>query len=259
MRIISFFIALAAVVAVILWQSGWSPFAPRDYEECAESAAKSAKSKEALAILVSSCASKFAGRRNVRGGYTYYDERQNIRFDIVGPNPTAEEWAYIEKQHAKHLGDLAAAEELQRRQEAQQQQVVAIAQAEQERAQAEQARKVRLAQADMERRRQIALSHISVTSTEITCLYPALNGCDSYKLSASIRNQSSESISALSLGWAFIGHGDRCLSSVQTKTREQVRLRPGDTVVLNLNQRFDGSPTKQFRYCLEINDAQIGQ
>jgi hypothetical protein len=257
MRIISFFIALAAVVAVILWQSGWSPFAPRDYEECAESAAKSAKSKEALAILVSSCASKFASRRNVRGGYTYYDGRQNISFNTVGPNPTAEEWAYIENQYAKYLGDLAATEEVQRRQEAQQQKMAAIAQAEQERAQAEQARKVQLAQADMERRRQSALTRISVISTDITCLYPALDGCDSYKLSASIRNQSSEIISALSLGWAFIGQGDRCPSSVQTKTREQVRLRPGDTVVLNLNQRFDGPPTKQFRYCVEINDAQI--
>src|SRR5690349_18005891 len=89
----SVFIALLAVAAVVLvWRSGWTPFPPRDYEECAENAAKSAKSKEALGVLVSSCASKFVGRLNVRGGYSYYDGRQNREFNIVGPNSSKEEW-----------------------------------------------------------------------------------------------------------------------------------------------------------------------
>lgn len=253
MRSLSFFVALGAVVAVVLWQSGWSPFTPRDYEECIESAAKNAKSADALSLLVSSCSSKFVARRDViHGGYTYYDGRQSLSFKIAGPNPTTEEWANIEKQYAKYLDGRAAAEEAQRRQEAQQQQMAAIAQA-------EEARKVQLAQADLERRKQIALKRISITSADFTCLYPLLDGCDSYKLSAYIKNQSSESISALSLGWVFIEQAGTCPSSVPTKTQEWVRLRPGDTLVLNLDQRFDGPPTKKFRYCLEINDAQIAE
>jgi hypothetical protein len=152
----------------VLWQSGWTPFSPKDYEECTESAAKSAKSKEALAILVSSCNSKFVGRRNVRGGYTDYDSRQNAEFNIAGPNPTAEEWAYIEKEYAKYLDVLAEAEEVQRRSDLQRQQQVAIAEA-------EQARKLQLARADLARRRQNAHSRISVTSTNLICLYLALD------------------------------------------------------------------------------------
>jgi hypothetical protein len=260
MRPVSIFIALMAVIAVVLlWRSGWTPFPPSDYEECAENAAKSAKSKEALDILVASCGSKFVGRRNVRGGYIYYDGRQNRDFNIVGPNPSPGEWDYIEKQYAKHLDDVAAAEQAQRRLEAER----ATAQAEQARqvqlAQADLERRRQLAQADLERRRRIALPLISLTSLNISCLYPHLDGCPDYKLSASIENHSSESISALSLGWAFISEGDRCPSSVQTKTREQVRLRPGDTLVVNLHQRSDGPPTKKFRYCVIINDAEIAQ
>jgi hypothetical protein len=43
----SFLIIAAIVGVVLLWQQGWNPFPPKDHEDCIESAAKSAKSKEA--------------------------------------------------------------------------------------------------------------------------------------------------------------------------------------------------------------------
>lgn len=257
MRLLGFLGMLAIAGLVVAWASGWNPFPPKDYEECTERAALSAKSKEALAILVSSCSAKFVGRRNVRGGYTYYDARQNAAFSIAGPNPTPDEWAFIEKQYKKYLDDAAAADEAKRRQDAEWQRMQDEAQQQAAAAQAEQARKLQLIQADLERRRQTALSRIAVTSTNIICLYPALPGCDSYKLTAAVRNQSSETISTLSIGWAFISEADTCPTSVQTKSQEQVHLRPGDTIVLNIDQRFDGPATKQFRYCVQVNDAQI--
>jgi hypothetical protein len=86
--------------------SRWdSLFPPRDCEECTESAAKAARSKEALSILVRACDSKFSARRKPGGGYTYYDSRQRRDFDIAGPNPTAQEMQYIEKQHSIFLED----------------------------------------------------------------------------------------------------------------------------------------------------------
>jgi hypothetical protein len=51
-------ILLAAFAVVALSTPTWNPFAPKDYEECAESAAMTAKSKEALAILISTCNSR---------------------------------------------------------------------------------------------------------------------------------------------------------------------------------------------------------
>ena len=55
------------------------------------------------------------------------------------------------------------------------------------------------------------------TSADFTCLYPLLDGCDSYKLSAYIKNQSSESISALSAG---------CLLSKRVRVPGPVPTRP---------------------------------
>jgi hypothetical protein len=270
MRLLGFFVGLAAG-AVMVWQSGWNPFPPKDYEECVESAAKSAKSKEALAILVSSCGSKFVGRRNGRGGYSYYDSRQNRTFDIAGPNPTASEWAPIEKAYAAYLDDLAKEresnrlflEEQERQQRAAQEQAEQQQRAAQEQAAAAyaaQERKLQEAQANLERRRQVALSSIAVTATNIVCLYPSLPGCDSYKITATIRNQSMESISMLAVGWAFMPEGEtNCPTDLQTKYQEQVNLRPGGTTVMNIDSglRSDGPASKQFHYCVMVTDAQI--
>jgi hypothetical protein len=228
---------------------------------------RSEKRNEALAILVSSCSSKFVGRRNVRGGYTYYDDRQNSTFTITGPNPTSEEWALIEKQYQKYLADVAAAEETRRRQEAERQrlqdeaqQQAALAQAEEARKQqqalAEQARQEQLAQAGIERRRQDALSLIAVRSVHIKCDCDLCTICPGFMLNTEITNQSSEIISMLSVGWAFITDGQNCPTSVQTKQNEEVRLGSGDTLVLNI-EGHDGPPSKDFLVCVKINDAQI--
>jgi hypothetical protein len=242
---------MAATAAIsTLVASKWNLFPPTDYENCATRAAKDAKSTDALSVLLSVCASDFKGRRKTGGGYTYYDSRQNLSFNIAGPNPTAEEWAHIEKRYASYLDGLAAEEEEQRQRDIQQRQLAALAEEEQRRAQAEQARKIQLAQADLERRRQIALSRIVVTSVSINCLNHVPERCDMYKLTASIKNQSSESISMLSIGWVFIREEEHCPSSFQTKTREQVRLIPGGTLVLNIKDRLDGPASKPFRYCM---------
>jgi hypothetical protein len=81
----------------------WQFHAPRDFEECAESAEKTASSKDERASLMSECDSKFAGRRKPDGGYTYYDFMQNRHFDIAGPNPTPEELKQIDQQYTEFL------------------------------------------------------------------------------------------------------------------------------------------------------------
>ena len=80
----------------------WGARAPADYEECAESAGK-ATTKEAKATQLAECGVKFAARRKVGGGYTYFDFMQNRHFDIAGPNPTPEEQRHIDEQYAEYL------------------------------------------------------------------------------------------------------------------------------------------------------------
>ena len=138
------------------------------------------------------------------------------------------------------------------------------AEAEQQRrqrqAEAEQQQRQQQAQADLERRRKAALSKIAILSNNLVCLYPSLPGCDSYKISATIRNQSLETISMLAVGWAFMPEeAINCPTYLQTKDEEQVSLRPGDSIVVNIDSglRSDGPASKQFHYCVKVTDIQI--
>jgi hypothetical protein len=80
----------------------WWSRAPSDFEECADAAEKSASKEEKTAALAD-CNAKFAGRRKLGGGYTYYDFMQDRSFDIAGPNPTPEEQKYIDQQYTVYL------------------------------------------------------------------------------------------------------------------------------------------------------------
>jgi hypothetical protein len=80
----------------------WWRGAPADFEECSDAAEK-ASSKEEKASKLSECNAKFAGRRKVGGGYTYFDFMQNRNFDIAGPNPTPEEQKKIDEEYINYL------------------------------------------------------------------------------------------------------------------------------------------------------------
>jgi len=79
----------------------WWRSAPADFEECAEAAEKAGKDEKAAKL--SECNAKFAGRRKVGGGYTYFDFMQNRNFDIAGPNPTPEEQKKIDEEYINYL------------------------------------------------------------------------------------------------------------------------------------------------------------
>jgi hypothetical protein len=96
----------ATVVSTILQPqraiAQWWSRAPSDFEECADVAEKSATKEQKTAALAD-CNAKFAGRRKLGGGYTYYDFMQDRSFDIAGPNPTPEEQKYIDQQYTLYL------------------------------------------------------------------------------------------------------------------------------------------------------------
>jgi hypothetical protein len=82
----------------------WRPSpAPRDYEQCSESALRATSSKDERALAVTECDKQFTGRRRAGGGYTYYDFLQDRHFDIVGPNPTPEELKSFDEAYVAYL------------------------------------------------------------------------------------------------------------------------------------------------------------
>ena len=106
------------VLAPVRSDAQWWRSTPVDFESCADVAEK-AKTKEEKTAKLAECNAKFAGRRKVGGGYTYYDFMQDRTFDIAGPNPTPEEQkkideqytAYLERERRNHIAAAAAAKQ----------------------------------------------------------------------------------------------------------------------------------------------------
>jgi hypothetical protein len=98
-------IALGLLAAVVLWLGiGGSSFqAARDFEECAEQALAKPPPSAERGNSLADCNARFAGRRKAGGGYTYYDFMQDRKFDIAGPNPTAEERKQIDRAYMSFL------------------------------------------------------------------------------------------------------------------------------------------------------------
>jgi hypothetical protein len=79
------------------------PGTPKDYEECVEQVQATPPSNNEQGVVTTNCSARFAARRKPGGGYTYYDFMQDRKFDIAGPNPTAEERRQIDREYMAFL------------------------------------------------------------------------------------------------------------------------------------------------------------
>ena len=101
-------VASAAVIAlVVVWLEfgrSSSPQLARDYEDCVERVESQGAIGEQLNSMLGGCGARFAGRRKADGiGYSYFDFMQERKFDIAGPNPTAEERKAIDREYIVYL------------------------------------------------------------------------------------------------------------------------------------------------------------
>jgi hypothetical protein len=98
-------VALVLLALVVLWLGyrEWPPQPARDFEECVEQVEANTPSNGERGALLTGCDARFAGRRRAGGGYTYYDFMQDRKFDIAGPNPTAEEHKEIDRAYMGFL------------------------------------------------------------------------------------------------------------------------------------------------------------
>ncbi len=273
-RLKTYFLWLALIVAVAtssvlatvaFYQRG--SVAPKDYEDCAERAARDAKSKDALSILISVCRSNFAGRRKAGGGYTYYDPCQESTFDINGPNPTTDEVAYIreqclaylslksqmeaEQEEAKRKARLAALEARAAAQQAEQEARVKTQKAEKEaRAKAQQAEQA--ASAALQARKLAAISAVRLVSRGFEdCSY---GSCRYLKIE--VTNGSKEALSKILVGLSSAqAVGAACPSSYATQETLRVGFSPGerrDTTIEYVDIEFSKHPL-----CTKVLDVEF--
>jgi hypothetical protein len=97
--------ALVLLALVFLWLGIARPLPgiPKDYEEYVEQIEATPRSNDEPGVPMTNCNARFAARRKAGGGYTYYDFMQDRRFDIAGPNPTAEERRQIDREYMGFL------------------------------------------------------------------------------------------------------------------------------------------------------------
>lgn len=104
LALLALLIGLVSVSSLIkVHAEWWGAYAPKDFEECSQSAGQPGLSKDAQAKIVSECDARFAGRRKTGGGYTYFDFTQNRHFDIAGPNPTQQELKRMDQEYLAYL------------------------------------------------------------------------------------------------------------------------------------------------------------
>jgi hypothetical protein len=98
-------VAWALLALVVLWLGfrGSPPQLARDFEECVEQVQANPPSNDERGALMTDCNARFAGRRKAGGGYIYYDFMQDRKFDIAGPNPTADERKQIDREYMGFL------------------------------------------------------------------------------------------------------------------------------------------------------------
>jgi hypothetical protein len=101
-------VTVAAIVALgVVWfefGGASSPDYARDYEDCVDRLQSQGLADDERNSMMTGCGARFAGRRKPDGpGYTYYDFMQDKKFDIAGPNPTADERKAIDRDYITYL------------------------------------------------------------------------------------------------------------------------------------------------------------
>jgi hypothetical protein len=230
-------VATAAITATVV--SKWNSLPPRDYEDCAGRAAKDAKSKDALGVLISICSSEFKGRRKAGGSYTYYEECEDRTFDINGPNPTPDEMKSMKKQCLAHLeAEAWIADQEQAAQEARRQEQQA----------AQEAR-----QSALQARKSAAMKGIRVTPVGFECS-DAKAPCDFSNLKIEVTNESKEALSDETIGLAFVPTNGTCPSSYAERQNLSVIVSPGETrrtIIIMIPAAFT-----KLRVCVGLLDVQ---
>jgi hypothetical protein len=222
----------------------WELFGPKDYEECAESAAINAKSKDALSVLISICSSKFEGRRKVGDGYTYYDRCQNRTFNIKGPNRTSDELESMKRQCLAYLDAQArvAAEEEETERRTQQATQEAKARAQQ-------------AAQEAETRRQAAKLAVMAAIQVIPRGFSRSVLSDTYlDMKVDVTNGSKWAVSYVTVGFAFIPtKTDPCPTSFAQQEKLYLPLSPGETRSYEIRS-IDAELSKH-RVCIKVLDV----
>jgi hypothetical protein len=200
-------------------------FGPKDYEECAVKAAKDAKNRDALGILLQSCNSEYPARRKSTGGYRYFDSRTGEYVDVSGPKLSTADVEAINTRFQNFLYWKQVEEQ-----------------------------RVQDRNAAIQRREAEVLPMLEITERRLTGR--GYDRCYEGTLSVSFRNKSRETIKEISIGFANIGENASCPRNTPRLATRAIFVRPGETGIVTITSTALCENWGQY-YCASIIGANI--
>lgn len=237
---------LIFILFFILFRTGnanaFSLFGPSNYEDCEVSAAKDAKSEQALQILIKKCNSDFPARKSQQGGYFYFEPNSKEWIPVSSPKMTKLDWekvsqaiAVFELEQTKRENELRKrAEETKLRKEAD----------DKLRSETNAAVKAEL------------LSGISVMSFSYQC--KSTYNCRDKNFTVKLKNNSKHDIRMVGFGILLTPVKQDCTGTHSENAGSQlVDLGAGDTTVINFTQNEFGPVTSNLHGCIWVTSVRL--
>lgn len=211
--------------------NAFSLFGHSDYEECEASAAKDAKSEQALQILIKKCDSDFPARKSQQGGYFYFEKKSKEWIPVSSPKMTKQDWEKVNKAIAVfELAETNWQNELREMTKLRREQIAA--------AKAE------------------ALSGVSVVSFSFQC--KSTYNCRDKNFTIKLKNNSKHNVRMVGFGILLTpGKQDCSGSHTQNEGPELVDLRAGATTVINFTKNNFGPVTSNLHGCVWVTSVQL--
>ena len=184
--------------------------------------------------MLKGCQDKYQARRNPKGkGYVYYDSRIQQWVNVAGPSLTAEDRKRIEQAYQDQL---------------RQEQEKTAQRQEKERKEWEQYG-VRVSAAEPQ---------VSMTSQRVDCVSSAY--CARKTVTLTLKNASKETITEVSIGWAFFPGSkvSSCPSQFDLRKTVPIGISPGISSTVKF-EVTDGSAEGPYWYCLKILSIGLDQ
>ena len=114
--------------------------------------------------------------------------------------------------------------------------------------------------ADLQRRAEAVRSQLMITSRNFECPAGQIN-CDGYRVTVSVRNNSSEIVRGIRFGFSIIPEGESCPANLSPRVSRQFTLQPGETGTFRWMGYETGMPaappTRSIRFCVTVAGVEL--
>lgn len=224
-------ILISSCLFLINDANAWTLFGSSDYEECSVDAAKTAKSNQALALLIQNCSKEFPAKKGSDGKYYYYNKRTKTSIEVESPKLSS--------------GDLKKIEALNKEADRIDEEIRATA--------------LRF-QKEYEAKKTEALNNIKIIDWDFECS-GSFSTCYVENIRIRIQNRSKDEIIRISFGFVLVPDNFVCDKNLAQNMSKIVKIPANQTAVINFS-RYEINDFPQANYaktkgCISVTDIEV--